>query len=434
MEHHSLHELCRIIGDCLSNELEPSYWVVAEIGELRLHQKGHCYLEMVEKDGDQIRAKIRGTIWSYTYRELSTAFTAATGEHLRPGIRILFNCTVQFHEVYGLSLNIRHIDTRFTIGERAQRRQEIVDRLKEEGALDLNKGILLPLVPQRIAVISSPTAAGYGDFMHHLGANSSGYRFHAELFAAAMQGEEAEVSILRALREVLNSGQRFDLLAIIRGGGATLDLDCFDQYSLASVVARFPIPVITGIGHERDETVLDMVAHSRFKTPTAAAEFIISGVRAFEETLDLLLAGLSDQTTDRLRDEGHSLHLTALKLHRTFTVVQARKERLLENLAWRANTASRSSLTDARQHLRDLAGRISVKTPARLQQAETRLNQLEQRLSLLDPAGILRRGYTLSLIDGVPLARHPGVKPGDRLTTIGSGQRIDSEIVSVKPR
>jgi exodeoxyribonuclease VII large subunit len=279
MEHLSLYELNKKISEALANNLEPSYWVVAEIGQIQTNRKGHCYLELVEKEDDQIKAKTRATIWSYTYRNLSTWFEGITGQSLKAGMKILFNATIQYHEIYGFSLNIRDIDAQYTLGERAKKRQEIIERLREDGVFEMNKELRLPTVPQNIAVISSETAAGFGDFMDQIVGNDYGYEVEIELFNAVMQGEEAASSIIDAMHQVFENIGNYDLLVIIRGGGATLDLDCFDNYDLGSHVAQFPIPVITGIGHERDETITDMVAHTKMKTPTAVAEFIISGFR-----------------------------------------------------------------------------------------------------------------------------------------------------------
>ena len=434
MEHFSLYQLNRLIGDTLNRELAPTYWVSAEIGELRLHQKGHCYLEMVEKDGNEIRAKMRATIWSYSYREISSAFSAATGERLRPGLRILFNASVQFHEVYGLSLNIRHIDAGYTLGERARRRQAVIDQLRTEGIFDRNKSLILPLVPQRVAVISSPMAAGYGDFVNHLDSNKYGYRFRIVLFEASMQGDEAEVSILHAMQEVLLKKDSFDLLAIIRGGGAALDLDCFDLYSLAAVAACFPIPVLTGIGHERDETVLDLVAHSRLKTPTAVAEFLISGMRAYEETIDAHLSSIFLHTENALRNETHRMQIYALRIHNRVATRHSQNETTLANLAIRASGACRSRIKQADYELMQQSNRLKRRIPFALRLIEERLDYLSQRLELLDPHEILRRGYTVSLVDGLPLGRRTVLKPGDQLTTLSAVHNLKSTIDSVEPR
>ena len=434
MEHYSLYQLNRLIGDTLNRELELTYWVTAEIGELRLHQKGHCYLEMVEKDGNEIRAKMRATIWSYSYREISSAFSAATGEGLRPGLRILFNASVQFHEVYGLSLNIRHIDAGYTLGERARRRQAVIDQLRTEGIFDRNKSLILPIVPQRVAVISSPTAAGYGDFINQLDSNTYGYRFRMELFEASMQGDEAEVSILHAMQEVLHKKDSFDLLVIIRGGGAAIDLDCFDLYSLSAAAACFPIPVLTGIGHERDETVLDLVAHSRLKTPTAVAEFLISGMRAYEEAIDAYLSAIFLHTENALRNETHRLQIFTLRIRNRVSARHNQNETTLANLAIRTNAACRSRIKQADFELSEQSNRLKRRLPSALRQIEDRLDYLSQRLELLDPHEIIRRGYTVSLVEGLPLGRRAVLKPGDQLTTLSAVHSLKSTIDSVEPR
>ena len=303
MEHFSLFELNKLINEVLVKNLEPSYWIVAEIGEMRHNRNGHCYLELVEKEDDKIKAKSRATIWSYTYRNLSGWFEAITGESLKPGMKILCNATIQFHEVYGFSLNIKDIDAQYTLGERAKRKQDIIAKLQDDGIFDMNKELELPTVPQKIAVISSETAAGYGDFMDHLVNNEYAYSFDIQLFNSTMQGDQAEASIVDSMHQVFGRIDDFDLLVIIRGGGASLDLDCFDSYDIGSHIAQFPIPVITGIGHERDETIADLVAHTKIKTPTAVAEFIISGTRNFELQLDEHFSILANKLNHSIEEE-----------------------------------------------------------------------------------------------------------------------------------
>src|SRR5208283_3896422 len=254
---YSLYELNTAIKHAISSALSEACWVTAEIAELKCNQRGHCYLELVEKDEDKTIAQTKATIWAYEYRKLSHKFQAATNESIRPGMKIMFLAVVNFHEVYGLSLNIRDIDPTYTLGEMARKRKEVIERLRKEGLLELNKGLHLPLVPQRIAVISSPTAAGYGDFFNQLDTNPYGYKFVHVLFPAMVQGHEAEGSIVAALLKIKKYRHLFDVAVIIRGGGSAVDLSCFDNYALASQIAGCPIPVITGIGHEKDDTVAD---------------------------------------------------------------------------------------------------------------------------------------------------------------------------------
>ena len=254
------------------------YWVQAELSEVRTNATGHCYLEFVQKDprSNNLIAKARGMIWSYVFRLLKPYFEESTGRLFTSGIKVQVKVTVQFHELYGYSLTVLDIDPAYTLGDMALRRREILAQLQEEGVLTLNKELEMPVLPQRVAVVSSATAAGYGDFCHQLHHNARGFFFYIELFPALMQGNQVEQSVLSALDEVYSRLREFDVVVIIRGGGATSDLSGFDTYLLAAACAQFPLPVITGIGHERDDTVLDSVAHTRVKTPTAAAELLIS--------------------------------------------------------------------------------------------------------------------------------------------------------------
>ncbi len=400
MDQLSLSELNRLIRNCIEENFSTSYWIVAEISEMRVNQKGHCYLELVEKEGDEMLAKMRATIWSYTYRNLSGWFESLTGDTLRPGIKILANVLVGFHEVFGLSLNIRDIDPQYTIGERARRRQEILEKLKKDGIAEMNKELPLPLVPQRIAVIGSPTSAGYQDFIQHLGNNSFGYRFRVELFQAMMQGKEAEHSIIQAMLDVNNKLTEFDLLVIIRGGGATLDLDCFDSYELASHVAQFPLPVVTGIGHERDETIADLVANTKLKTPTAVAEFIITGCRQFDENIEELFAYIADYAKRTIKEESYLLDETRQKIRfliragfdKNLFGLQQMKEKF--NYVVHYKIEQMISMIDKNQNsLQNSIRNILI-------HQKNRLDHLGSNLRLLNPEIILGRGFSITRLNG----------------------------------
>lgn len=279
----TLLELNEIVGFAIRKQFPDSCWVTAELNEVRVGVGGHCYLEFVEKGGrsNVPVAKARGVIWANNYRNISRKFEELTGMSISVGLKVMVNVSVEFHELYGYSLNVLDIDPSYTLGDMFMRRQEIIRRLEEEGVIGMNRELDFPPVPQRAAVISSPTAAGYGDFMSQLENNSYGIRFHTTLFPAVMQGENVEKSIISALDKIYGQADNFDVVVIIRGGGASSDLSGFDTYNLAFHCTQFPLPVISGIGHERDRTVLDEVANVSVKTPTAAAQYLITAANDF---------------------------------------------------------------------------------------------------------------------------------------------------------
>ncbi|MCA6074777.1 exodeoxyribonuclease VII large subunit [Fulvivirga sedimenti] len=408
MEHLRLLELNQLIRSTLDNNLEPSYWVVAEVAELRLNQKGHCYLDLIEKEDDRLVARIRATIWAYTFRGLSAWFESITGKPLQNGMTVLCNVSVEYHELYGMSLNIREIDPRFTLGERARKRQEIIERLTREGVVDMNKSVALPVAPLRIAVISSPTAAGFGDFSDQLKNNLYGYAFRTRLFKAVMQGDEAPPSIIDALNRIHNSINSFDVVVIIRGGGAQVDLDCFDTYDLANHVAQFPLPVLTGIGHERDETILDLVAHTRLKTPTAVAEFLIGGVRSYEERMINHFETIAYHAQQRLKYENQRLKNLEYRLKSGVRKVTSQQDLLLEKRSGQLKAAARKFLSMKMERLR-----IASKS-----------------LELVHPDNILKRGYTLTTLNGKSI-HQVELKEGDTITTYTINKKINSQITTI---
>jgi len=278
----SLTELQLIIRDYLYLALPGIYWVIAEISELKENYAGHCYLELIEKHPDEknIRARVKAIIWSNRYRFLKAFFENSTGESLREGLKILVKTKVEYNELYGLSLIISDIDPAFTIGDMAMKRQQIINKLEQEGVFSMNKELDFPIVPQRIAIISSKNAAGYSDFINHLRGNSVGYVFYSALIETSMQGTETEQGVISALDKIALNAHLFDLTVIIRGGGSQTDLSWFDNYNIAYHVTQFPLPVITGIGHDKDISVTDMVAYRSLKTPTAVADFLIDSVAA----------------------------------------------------------------------------------------------------------------------------------------------------------
>ena len=285
----SLVELNQRIHMTLEQAFPDTYWVRAEMSDVRENSaSGHCYLEFIEKDprSGQLLAKVRGAIWAKTFRLLKPYFEMETGQRFVSGLKVLVRVTVDFHELYGLSLTVVDIDPAYTLGDMARKRLEIIRQLQEEGVFGLNKELPLPLLPQRVALISSPTAAGYEDFMNQLMHNRAGYPFYVKLFPALMQGERTEGSVIAALDRIYAHQELFDVVALLRGGGATSDLNSFDSYLLAANCAQFPLPILTGIGHERDDTVVDLVAHTRLKTPTAVAEFLIARMDQAAKTLE----------------------------------------------------------------------------------------------------------------------------------------------------
>ncbi len=410
MEHLSLSALNTIIKTVLDQELDSTYWVIAEIGEMKINQKGHCYLELIEKEGQHIRAKLRATIWSYTFRNLSIWFQDITGQPLKAGMKILCNLSVQYHELYGLSANVKDIDANFTLGEKARKKQQVLRQLAEEGLLERNKALLLPLAPQRVAIISSPTAAGLEDFMHQLKQNSFSYNFQGRLFKALMQGEAAQNSILQALERTRERVDEFDVLVILRGGGSQSDLDCFDGHELAAAVARFPLPVITGIGHEKDESVVDMVAHTKMKTPTAVSEFLISGLRSLEERLDLLWRKVSDFSKNYLKQQ-----------------VQ-----LLERQQFRLLSGTQQILLGQQSVLTLAENRLRHQSRTYIEKQKHRLAVMEKTVELVHPQKVLERGYTITTHRGKAIGKGSSLANGDELITQSAHYKIISTVNSKK--
>lgn len=409
MEALSLFELNALVRRSLEQCLPDEYWVKAELSDVRSNTTGHCYLEFVQKDSrsHNLVAKARGMIWSHVYRMLKAYFEEATGQPFTSGIQVLVKVTVHFHELYGYSLMVCDIDPAYTLGEMALRRQEILRQLKADGVLTLNKELPLPVLPQRIAVISSATAAGYGDFLHQLAHNPYGFYFHAELFPALMQGDRVETSILEAFDRILHRVHEFDVVVIIRGGGATSDLSGFDTYLLAAACAQFPLPVITGIGHERDDTVLDAVSHTRVKTPTAVAEFLIARVGEAAASLQQLVLRLQQGVQARLEEEKRR--------------IQGYKTRI-PALAVKRLSGSKFRLTDLQLRLEQGSRRLMLSE-------QHRLALLKQRVADASPEKLLARGYSLTLCQGRVVKDVAQLHEGDFLETRLQRGSITSRVV-----
>ncbi len=376
----SLSELNRRVRNAIREQLPETYWMRAETSDVRRNQNGHCYLEFIEKDAatQSIVAKARGVIWSNHFQLLSAYFETETGQPFTSGLNVLVRVSVEFHELYGYSLTVVDIDPSFTVGEIARNRQLVLRRLEEEGVLTLNRELELTELANRIAVISSPTAAGYEDFRDQLSKNTAGFVFYTKLFPAVMQGDRSESSIIAALESVYQHCHLFDAVAIIRGGGATSDLSCFDSYAVATNVAQFPLPVVSGIGHERDVTVLDHVAHTRAKTPTAVAEFFISHLtQTASELADFQGRIIAESEAVMLAEQSALLALSKEVVHQSALLLQR------ETAGVERTTAT---MTHALQQL--------------LVQQLHYVESKQQYIRMVSPEHILRRGYTLTTRNG----------------------------------
>lgn len=404
----SLHELNGLVKRSIRSCLPNTYWVQTELSDVRSNYSGHCYLEFVQKDasGNNLIAKARGTIWSNIFKMLKPYFEQETGQAFTSGIKVLVNVSVEFHELYGYSLTVLDIDPTYTVGDMERKRREILRQLEEEGVIDLNKELEMPMLPQRVAVISSATAAGYGDFCNQLKNNPRGYGFRTELFPAIMQGERVEETIIAALDAIYARMEEFDVVVIIRGGGATSDLSGFDTYALAANCAQFPLPIITGIGHERDDTVLDKVAHTRVKTPTAAAEFLIAKIDKCADVLDEMSVCLVQGVRSRLLWE----------------------HRRMESLKQRIPSAVYRRIADAKYGLLSAKRDLQMASRQFLSVKKHRLELLQQRLNDALPEKQLARGYSITLKDGKAVKDASLLKEGDRLVTVLHQGRIESEV------
>ena len=402
----TLSELTSQIQETIRSNFDSSVWIRAEISELRENQGGHCYLELIEKDSssDTLLAKTKATIWANTFRMLKPYFESSTGQILRSGLNVLVAVTVEFHGVYGFSLNIRDIDPTFTIGEMAARRLQIIRQLEADGIAEMNKQLDFPTLPQRLAVVSSASAAGFDDFCDQL--KNDSYAFHIKLFPAIMQGEQAESSIIAALEKIYENINLFDVVVIIRGGGATTDLACFDSYNLALNCAQFPLPVLAGIGHQRDVSILDIVAHSSVKTPTAAAEFLISVMQQAENEINSLLLEITDSVKDKIETELHFFDQTQLRIRQIMNNLVLQKSHRLENLKNRLHSAVR----------------------VRFLKENNRLILLEKNIETHSPTYLLKHGYTITTLNGKRISSVNQLKKGDKIRTFVADGDFGSEV------
>ncbi len=414
----TLYELNSLVRQTIEIGLPKSYWVEAEISELR-ENGGHCYLELIEKDKryNTPIAKASARCWRQTWGMVKPYFENTTGQQLRAGMKVLMEVYAQFHEAYGFSWIISDIDPNYTLGDMARKRQEIIKRLKEEGVFDLNKQLDLPLFSQRIAVISSKSAAGYGDFANQLYGNQYGYYFEVELFAATMQGEDVERSIIKALNAINDRCDDFDCVVIIRGGGATSDMSGFDALELAENVANFPLPIITGIGHDRDECILDMVSHTRVKTPTAAAALLIDNLHTAERRIDDARQRIANLTSRKMEVEKLRLSRLAERLPALFGSVKDKQEARLDILQERLFRLAEIRLSNCENIVGQLEKKISLTAEHLLMVEKHRLELLEGRAQNLDPQLLLRRGYSITLVGGKALRDPSQVKQGDKIET-----------------
>lgn len=395
-KHITLLELNRLVREVIESEMPHEYWVEAELSECR-ESRGHCYMELIEKDEHSATpiAKASAKCWAQKWMLVRPYFERTTGQRLAAGMKVLLKVYPQFHEAFGFSWIVTDIDPTYTMGDMARKRQEIIRQLKEEGVFELQKELELPVFSQRIAVISSETAAGYGDFCNQLSDNPYGFQFRTWLFPAIMQGEGTGQSIIAALEKIYTIINQFDCVVIIRGGGATSDMSGFDTLELAENVANFPIPIITGIGHERDESILDMVSHMRVKTPTAAAALLIDHLKIVLDTINNSQNSITRSVQQKLSTLNAQLLTVSEAIPRLFSIVKTRHEARLDTFEQK----------------------IPMLIERRLTNTCHQLEILEEKVKSLDPQLLLKRGYSITLHNGKAVRDPRQLRQGDEIET-----------------
>ena len=414
----TLYELNQMVHETITVSMPDEYWVEAEISDIR-EVRGHCYMELIQKDeyGNTPLARASAKCWKNKWMYISPHFKRITGHILRTGMKILVQVYADFHETYGFSWIITDIDPTFTMGDMARKRQDIIRKLQEAGVLELQKELSLPLFTQRIAVISSEQAAGYGDFCNQLAENDYGFQFKLSLFRSIMQGEQIESSIISALNEINREIDRFDVVVIIRGGGSTSDLSGFDSLLLAENVANFPLPVITGIGHDRDESVLDLVSHIRVKTPTAVATLLVDHLIEVYNRISDAQEELTQIVQRRIEIEKMRLNIISEKVPVLFSFMSNRQNAWFDNLFLRIQNAITNRIRQTEQHLNSLSEMLSPLYEHIRLRENHRLEILQQKIKAQDPMLILNRGYSITTLNGHVIRNAKNLKKGDTLCT-----------------
>ena len=414
----TLYELNSLVKEVIECEIPNEYWVEAELSECR-ELRGHCYMELIQKDEQTATpiAKAQARCWASKWMIVRPYFERTTGQRLHAGMKVLLKVKAQFHEAYGFSWIVTDIDPTYTLGDMARKRQEIIRQLKAEGVFDLQKELSLPLFCQRIAVISSETAAGYGDFCNQLTDNPYGFKFQTWLFPAIMQGDGVEQSVIQALNRINDVIDDFDCVVIIRGGGATSDMSGFDTLALAENVANFPLPIITGIGHDRDESILDMVSHTRVKTPTAAASLLVDHLKQVLDVLNDAQDTITHCAQQKLSTLNTQLSTLQEAIPRLFSIVKTRQEARLDTCYQRIAHQMGLKLSTLNAQLSTIESRIPMVLERRLTSERHRMELVEEKVKALDPALLLKRGYSITLFNGRAVRDPQTLKEGDEIET-----------------
>lgn len=421
----SLVEFNRRVGGLLHDASVQRCWVVAETSDVR-QSGGHCYLELVQKDAQtgQTLARMRGIVWASVYARLRCEFERATGRPFASGMNVMVEVSANFHEQYGLSVVITGINPTYTLGDMARQRLEILNRLRSEGIIDMNKQLPWADVAQRVAVISAAGAAGYGDFMNQLHNNPSGIKFYTCLFPAVMQGQSTVTSVIAALERINDYADLFDCVVIIRGGGSTSDLNSFDNYDLAANVAQFPLPVICGIGHDRDNTVVDSVASVRVKTPTAAAEWLLDRAQSALDHVNALTDMVVDSATLMLSGARQQLAYFTSGIPLMADNIVVRHRARLQQIAAAIPVVAARRIDGAGKDLAFASQRVAMAARQCVANERQRVTGLEKQVELLSPDRVLRRGYSLTLRDGHVVTSASSLRAGDSLVTrFADGER-----------
>lgn len=414
----SLFELNNLVREVITTDLSMEYWVEAELSEVR-EVRGHCYMELVQKDmfSNTPVAKASAKCWKSKWMYVRPKFEQITGQYLHTGMKVMLKVYADFHEAYGFSWIVTDINPEYTLGDMAKKRMHIIEQLKREGVFDLQKELEISMFAQRVAVISSLNAAGFGDFTRQLTDNSYDFKFHVELFPAIMQGEGIEGSVIAALDAINERLDEFDVVVIIRGGGATSDMSGFDTLALAENVANFPLPIITGIGHDRDESVLDMISHTKVKTPTAAAALLVEHLEVVWQMLIEAENELVTVAQHRIENEKQRLSHIAEKIPVLFSLVKTHYENVLDKLLVTISSTINEKVSSEKHNVLLMEEKIKPLVDVRLQREKHHLMMLEQRVKALDPEILLKRGYSITLCKGKVVVDASMLKSGDEVET-----------------